>query len=306
MEKTETLESFYRVKLQKNNMDLDGDEVLFNMLDFSACVNGATMLYRRRDYYKVCFLNGSYLVHYGDKSLKVQGTTLIFFSPEIPYTVEALEESKTGSYFIFRDTYLNQYYKNNVRDLPIFARGYNPIFMLDKDQEKVTAGLFDKMQKEMSSGYKFKHDLIRNAIIELMHFAMKMEPKEDIYQAIDARVRVTAVFNELIDRQFPINSIEKRFTLNSANDFATKMNIHVNYLNRAIKAVTGKTTTEHIFERLISESIIMLKHTHWSVREISYALGFADPSHFNHFFKKQTNNTPSNYRHQSENPIQGL
>ncbi|WP_245735179.1 helix-turn-helix domain-containing protein [Pedobacter hartonius] len=72
--------------------------------------------------------------------------------------------------------------------------------------------------------------------------------------------------------------------------------MHVNYLNRAVKSVKGKTTTEHISERLTREAIALLKHSHWSISEISYSLGFEDPSHFNHFFKKQTTQVTSSFR----------
>jgi AraC family transcriptional activator of pobA len=72
--------------------------------------------------------------------------------------------------------------------------------------------------------------------------------------------------------------------------------IHVNHLNRAIRQTTGKTTTNHIFERLTSEAIALLKHTNWNISEISYSLGFEEPAHFNNFFKKQTTTTPSVYR----------
>jgi AraC-like DNA-binding protein len=40
----------------------------------------------------------------------------------------------------------------------------------------------------------------------------------------------------------------------------------------------------------------LLKHTNWNIAEISYSLGFEEPAHFNNFFKKQTNKTPSSFR----------
>jgi AraC family transcriptional activator of pobA len=74
------------------------------------------------------------------------------------------------------------------------------------------------------------------------------------------------------------------------------LSVHVNHLNRAIRITTGKTTTEHIFDRLISEAKALLKHTNWNISEIGYCLGFEEPAHFNHFFKKQTSLTPSAFR----------
>jgi AraC family transcriptional regulator, transcriptional activator of pobA len=38
--------------------------------------------------------------------------------------------------------------------------------------------------------------------------------------------------------------------------------------------------------------------THQPINEIAYDLGFADPSHFARFFRKQTGTTPQAFRDQ--------
>jgi AraC-like DNA-binding protein len=132
--------------------------------------------------------------------------------------------------------------------------------------------------------------------MEIVHNALKMQPSEKLYQNIDANTRLTAVFSELLERQFPIESPSQQFALRSAKDFAEQLNVHVNHLNRAIKLSTGKTTTGQISERLAREAKALLKHTNWNIAEISYSLGFEEPAHFNHFFKRHTSMTPSAFR----------
>lgn len=296
MEKVETLEAFYQDKFRQHPENVKIDKMQFNILNAADCLNGAAIKYRRRDFYKVSFLTGHYIVHYGDKSLEVNGTVLAFFNPDIPYTIEILEDSKAGGYFIFRESYFNDHYRSNIRDLPLFAYGCKPVYILNNSQEKTVNKIFKKMRMEMASNYEYKHDLIRNNIVELIHFALKMQPTDKLYQHIDSKVRVTTVFNELLERQFPIESTNGEFGLRSASDFAERLGVHVNYLNRAVRSTTGRTTTEHISERLASEAIALLKHTDWNISEIGYSLGFEDPAHFNHFFKKQTNQIPSSFR----------
>lgn len=291
MVKRQTFDAFHEDKFNLSNRQLQ-----FNMLSNDICATGAPIEYRRRDFYKVSFAKGHYIIHYGDKSIEVKGTALVFFKPDVPYTLETLSENPEGDHFLFREAYFNDYYRSNIRDLPIFSNGSKPIYILNKSQEKIIGKIYKKMQSELSSDYAFKHDLIRNYIVELVHFALKMQPSEIIYHHIDAKTRITAIFYELLDRQFPIESTTEEVELRSASDFAEQLGVHVNYLNRAIRATTGKTTTELISERLISEAILLLKHSHWNISEISYSLGFEDPSHFNHFFKKQTKQIPSSYR----------
>jgi AraC-like DNA-binding protein len=108
--------------------------------------------------------------------------------------------------------------------------------------------------------------------------------------------RIASYFVELMDRQFPIDSPEHKLQLRTAKDYAQRLSVHINHLNRALKEVTGKTTTEHITERLIHESKILLKNSNWSISEIAYCLGFEYPEYFNNLFKKQTGITPNTFR----------
>ena len=296
MEKTETLDMFYRDKFNQTSGNLEKDKVHFNILSYDDCADGATITYRRRDFYKVTLARGNYVIHYGDKSLAVSGSTLAFFSPDVPYTIEMPESQLIGDYFIFREAYFNEYYRTGIRSLPVFAAGNQPVYSLNKSQDKAAAALFKKMRNEMATDYVFKHDLIRNGIVELIHFALKLQPAGIPYPHTDANVRITAVFTELLDRQFPIEAPQQRFELRSARDFAAQLNVHVNHLNHALKSTTGKTTTGHISARLTNEAIALLKHTDWNISEISYCLGFEDQAHFTHFFKKQTSQAPSHFR----------
>ena len=295
MAKVETLEDFYRHKMNWLPENLKKDIGHFNVFKLEDCVGpGKTPVeYTRRDYYKVSLMRGSYLYHYADKTIEVSGTTLIFFNPNVPYTFQTLTENPSGFFCIFKEAFFTERIRGGLKDLPMFVPGNKPSYSLNKEQDKYVTQVFEKMVGEIGSDYMYKYDLIRNYIMEMVHYTLKMQPTETLYQHTDANARITAVFTELLERQFPIESPMQRFTLRSASDFAKQLSVHVNHLNRAIRTTTGKTTTEHIFERLASEAKALLKHTNWNISEISYCLGFEEPAHFNHFFKKQTSMTLS-------------
>jgi AraC-like DNA-binding protein len=82
----------------------------------------------------------------------------------------------------------------------------------------------------------------------------------------------------------------------SASDFASQLNVHVNHLNKAVKETTDKTTSQIIAERILQEAKILLKHSRWNVSEIAYGLGFNEVTHFNNFFKKNTQLSPLKFR----------
>jgi AraC-like DNA-binding protein len=84
--------------------------------------------------------------------------------------------------------------------------------------------------------------------------------------------------------------------MRTAKDYADRLAVHVNHLNKVLKEVTGKTTTQTIANRIIQEAKILLKQTNWNIAEISYTLGFDDIAHFSNFFKKQTSIAPVAFR----------
>jgi AraC-like DNA-binding protein len=153
------------------------------------------------------------------------------------------------------------------------------------------------MMEEINYDYAYKYDVLRNLVFELIHSAMKMQPANlSVNQHSNASGRISSLFLELLERQFPIENSRQRFSLRSAADFANQLTIHVNHLNRALKETTQKTTSEVIAERLLQEAKILLKHTDWNISEIAYSLGFEEPAHFNNFFKKNIQLTPSQFR----------
>jgi AraC-like DNA-binding protein len=160
-----------------------------------------------------------------------------------------------------------------------------------------SAAIFERMLEEINSEYIHKYDVLRNLVFELLHFAMKIQPTANYNkQQINASKRISVLFLELLERQFPIDETHQRINLRSASEFAYQLNIHVNHLNRAIKETTQKTTSQVIAERILQESKILLKHSNWSVAEIAYSLGFTEVTHFNNFFKKNVQLSPLKFR----------
>jgi AraC-like DNA-binding protein len=152
------------------------------------------------------------------------------------------------------------------------------------------------MIEEQKSDYTYKDDLIRNYINLIIHEALKLQPSEHNDQHKNAASRLTSVFLELLERQFPIESRDRPLQLKTAQDYANTLHVHVNYLNRAVKEVTGKSTTTHIIERVVSEAKALLQHTSWNIADVAYALGFEYPTYFNNFFKKITGTNPKALR----------
>ena len=168
--------------------------------------------------------------------------------------------------------------------------------MTDEQVDQVNE-FYKRMLEEINSEYIHKYDVLRTIVFELIHFAMKLQPSAKFNkQPIHASQRISTLFLELLERQFPIDENHQSVSLRSASDFAKQLNVHVNHLNRSVKDTTEKTTSQIIAERILQEAKILLKHSHWAVSEVAFALGFKEVTHFNNFFKKNTRLSPLKFR----------
>ena len=253
--------------------------------------------YSRKDFYKISLTSGKYVFHYADRSFETDETILFFGNPRIPYSCEIIRPTIDGYACLFTEEFLKSSERSeSLMHSPLFKIGGTPILTLNKKQKKSIADIFLKMIAEQDSDYTFKDELIRNYLNLIIHEALKMHPSESYSKNRNAAQRITSVFLELLERQFPIESMERPLEIKTAQDFANHLSVHVNHLNSSVKEVTGKPTTTHIAERIVSEAKALLQHTDWTIAEIAYALGFEYPTYFNNFFKKKTGQIPKSVR----------
>jgi AraC-like DNA-binding protein len=308
--KTVTVEDFYKNTAELTQSTVEsllpsginkeiGHFNVFDVADIIAKVKNSPghLPYNRRLYYKINLVRGHNIAEYADKVIVIEKNALVFGTPRIPYNWVPQDFNQSGLFCIFTDEFLVQSKSGVVLDsLPIFTPGGCPVFMLTDEQADEITLIFKKMQQEIASDYMYKYDLIRNYVLEMIHYGQKLQPFTNYSNNHNASVRVSSLFIELLERQFPIASPDQKIILRTAKDYADRLAVHSNHLNKVLKESTGKTTTEHIAGRLTQEARILLKQTNWNISEIAYSLGFEQLSHFSSFFKKQTSLSPVEVR----------
>lgn len=268
----------------------------FNVFQIE-CEGNATRIYSRKDFYKICLTTGKSKIHYADRSFEQEGTILFFGNPHIPYSWETISTTYAGYTVLFSEDFFTVSDRSqSLQHSPLFKIGGTPIFKINDEQRRFLNTLFSKMIDEQKTDYAYKDDLIRNYINLIIHEALKLQPSEHFDQHKNAATRLTSVFLELLERQFPIESADRPLQLRTAQDYARSLHVHVNYLNRAVKEITGKPTTAHISDRIIIEAKALLQHTDLNIADIAYALGFEYPTYFNNFFKRMTGTNPKSLR----------
>jgi len=301
MDKTLTLQEFYSDYFPHDKVNLR--LLLPQMGHFNVFQRGVfkckqlTQIHRT-DFYKIALIIGTGRFHSETGTTDITGKALIFYNPSVPHLWEPISEKQEGYFCLFNNHFISPSLSdNNFRNSPLHNTNLNPVFHLSNEQADDLSFIFKKMMQEVESGYVKKYELLHHYLHLIIHEAHKMQPVNSSSEKyVNAASRISSLFIELLERQFPVDSTEQSLKLKTPHDFADRLSVHVNHLNRAVKEVTGKSTTEIISARIANEAKALLKHTDNSIAEIAYSLGFEHPSNFNIFFKKQTRQTPKTLR----------
>ncbi len=90
--------------------------------------------------------------------------------------------------------------------------------------------------------------------------------------------------------------IEENYKDGSLTDAARLLHYDFYWLSHEIKNRTGKTYTEHLQEKRLSQAAFLLKSTSLSVEDVAIAVGYENKSYFHRIFTQKFETTPKKYR----------
>ncbi len=158
--------------------------------------------------------------------------------------------------------------------------------------------LFDQVDFEFKNDSNYKDKIIGNMILVLL-----MKIKERFWANYNPLVegehssRIVKSFKKILESEFKKILGDKQGQVKlQAQYFAEQLNLHPNYLNSVLKSKTGRTLSDWISQRALSVSKSLLVDSSLSLKEISYLLGYSEPTHFSRFFKKNTKLSPRAFR----------
>jgi len=270
---------------------------LISVVDYSAMKPGnsqAVML----DFYSIAIKQGSGLLTYGQQSYDFNEGVMFFLAPNqvfraMPNTDP--QKIRTGwILYIHPDFLWKSALAKKIHQYDFFDYSVNEALFLSAKEQEVMGGLVRNIQQEYHSNIdKFSQDIIISQIETLLNYAKRFYERQFITRKISGH-RVLEKLEILLEDYF--TKEETSPALPTVQAIANELHFSASYLSGLLKSLTGKSTQEHIHEKLIEKAKLQLSTTSLSVSEIAYGLGFERVQSFHKLFKSKTNLSPLQFR----------
>jgi AraC-like DNA-binding protein len=210
-----------------------------------------------------------------------------------PYCINSIDINRAakGKIICFTEDFFSLRYNNNVlQKFGFNARQGNNFFRINERQKERWILLMNLMQDEFSNNKQDWITVIRSYLnILLFEFDRSCNNGfSPVFRIKNIRQDKVFEFENLIEKHF--------LTIKLPSEYARKLHLTANYLNKICKEERGQTAGALIRKRLIIEAQRLLQYTNLSINEIADKLGFDNSSYFITVFKRETSFPPDKYR----------
>ncbi len=235
---------------------------------------------------------------------KGSGTHFIDFKP-YPYSensiltisrgqVHAFDKSmqNKGFLILFTDSFLS---KNMIHsDILSLSRLYNyhltpPVITGAQTKGQGFKIVMKNLQKEYDRPNDFAKEEMLRLLLKMLLLKMERLKSALIPQKTNpAYIEKLTLFKTRLDTHFA--------RTRNASDYADMMSVSYKHLNTIRKEISGFTAKQFIDNHVILEAKRYLATTDISIKELTYDMGFDEPTNFVKFFSKHTQMTPAVFK----------
>lgn len=214
--------------------------------------------------------------------------TLYFLSPEHIFSWQRTLTTR-GFIVYFKSEFFNFFNGNFIHEFSFFNLSSKNFLKLDAINAGLLAEEFEKIYKEYYTPNTYRIEILQSVLLSLLFkckFIQEQNSEQD--SIISKKQNLIFEFENLVANWY--------ISHKQVTEYAQRLNVSTNTLNRVIRESTGKTAKDLISAKIIREAKKKLKYTTEDISEVAYSLGFEEPTHFIRFFKNHTNSTPKEYR----------
>src|SRR5699024_4904309 len=236
--------------------------------------------------------------NYGQRQYDFDEGVMVFIAPDQVIGIEHTEEvgdKRSGQMLLIHPDFLwNTPLAKAIKQYEYFGYSANEALFLSKKEEDTMLEIIKNVRKEYHENIdEFSQDIIISQIEVLLNYAERFYRRQFITRK-KTNHKILGKLEELLTDYFNSDTFEKG--LPSVQYIAEHLNVSPNYLSTLLKEMTGQSTQQHIHNKLIGKAKQELSTTDLSVSEIAYDLGFEHPQSFSRLFKRQTEQSPLEFR----------
>ncbi|PWN69474.1 AraC family transcriptional regulator [Chryseobacterium phosphatilyticum] len=209
------------------------------------------------------------------------------------YRVETFDiQDKKGCIIAFKREYLEEDDKEFALDVfNLFnMQGQYTSFRLEPEVLETlqyVKVLMEREYKHPNGTYLVLKALLKVFLLNLI----RMNQSYFLHQDVDQK-RVYQ-FIMLMDKHYKVHR--------KTHFYSSEMGISEKRINQILKEKMNKTITQLLHDRVILEADRILTSGDMTIKEIAFYLNFDDPAYFSRFYKKQTGQTPEDFKKQIVN-----
>lgn len=237
-------------------------------------------------------------INYGKTVYDFDDETVVSFAPGQTVGIHRVEDGPAPEAvgLLFHPDFLNRTaLARTIHRYSFFSYASNEALHLSTEERLILQDYMDKIARELQHPIdKFSKSLIISNIEVMLNYCMRFYERQFVTRE-ELNNDALARFENLLD-----NYLQSGKGINegipTVKYFADKICLSPNYFGDLVKSETGKTAQEYIQLKMINHAKAALLDPDTSTKQVAEILGFQYPQHFIRFFKKQTGQTPKEYR----------
>ncbi len=266
----------------------------FELLRLVDCQNGYGLnWYNNEIYFNVIITFDAIKIRMENECFQVGCKKMVFIGPRKKITIES---DKPASGYLIRFT--SHFYEKSSMDSILI----NSDLFFDDTQilkivntrrnesefkQQVVDRIGEYLYKSDQEINMFTHNLVESLLLE----GIWGTNADDLSYFTDKDFSAQALVNRF---SILVHKHYKRKT--DVKFYADKLNISSRKLTYVCLSLLNRTAKRVITDIILKEALLYIKHTHLSISQISYEMGFSEESNFRHFIKKHSGKTPLEYR----------
>jgi len=252
------------------------------------------------DFYAIALKNNfDAKLKYGQQIYDFDEGIMTFMAPGQKIGIESDSVKPVGHYgwlLIFHEDFLwKTAMAKSIRQYEFFGYAVNEALFLSQQEETILNGIMLNIRTEYQRSIdQFTQNIILGQLEMLLSYAQRFYQRQFLTRKIHHH-DVLIKLEEVLDKSFREDHLSSK-GMPTVISVAAALKVSPNYLSGLLKNLTGKSTQQHIQDKLIARAKEMLSTTGLSISEVAYALGFDYPQTFSKLFKSRTQQTPAAFR----------